>query len=133
MRSVDVAMAFVEAINAGSADKLARLMTEDHRFVDSDGAEYEGRPNMTPGWADYFALVPDYRIIVKETLGSGRTVMLAGEAEGTFVQNGSLKPENHWRVPAAWRAVIRGGKVAVWQVYVNPEPMTRILQRLRRE
>jgi hypothetical protein len=59
--------------------------------------------------------------------------MLAGQAEGTFVQDRILRPENHWRVPAAWRAVIVGDKVALWQVYVNPEVMTKIFKRLKGE
>ncbi len=131
MDPVSVARAFVEAINAGSVVRLAALMTEDHVFVDSDGTENRGKSRMAPGWGDYFAMVPDYKINVRETFAAGGTVMLSGEAEGTFVQGGLLKPENHWRVPAAWRAVVRDGKVAVWQVYVNPEPMADILKRIR--
>lgn len=128
--SIDVAMAFVEAVNAGSADRLARLMTEGHVFIDSDGAEYRGKSRMVPGWRGYFAMVPDYKIMVKETFAAAGTVMMAGEAEGTFSQHGTLKPENHWKVPAAWRAVIEDDKVAVWQLYVNPEPMASILKRI---
>jgi hypothetical protein len=128
---VSVARAFVEAVNAGSVVRLAALMTEDHVFVDSDGAEYRGKSRMVPGWGEYFAMVPDYKIIVRETFAASGTVMMAGEAEGTFAQAGVLKPENHWNVSAAWRAVVRDGKVAVWQLYVNPEPMANILKRIR--
>jgi ketosteroid isomerase-like protein len=130
-RPLQIALAFVEAINAGSAEALAGLMTEGHVFIDSDGTECRGKSSMTDGWRGYFDMVPDYRITVRETFTAGGTVMLAGEAEGTFVQDRALKPENHWRVPAAWRAVIEGDKVAVWQVYVNPEPMGRILGRIK--
>lgn len=130
-RSVEVARAFVEAINGGSIDKLAGLMTKDHVFIDSDGTEYRGRSRMVPNWQEYFALVPDYRIVVNETFVAGTTVMLAGEAEGTFAQDGLLKPENSWKVPAAWRAIVRKDKVAVWQLYVNPEPMTDIFKRIK--
>ena len=42
----------------------------------------------------------------------------------------SVIQENHWVVPAAWRVVVEGDKVAVWQVYVNPERMVEILNRL---
>lgn len=88
---------------------------------------------MTDAWLDYFTMIPDYRITVTETFSSAGTVMLAGGAEGTFVQDRILRPENHWRVPAAWRAVIVGDKVALWQVYVNPEVMTKIFKRLKGE
>ena len=132
-KSIEVALAFVDAVNAGSLERLAVLMTEEHVFIDSDGAECRGKTSMTAGWRGYFEMVPDYRITVRETFSSGMTVMLAGEAEGTFAQDRILKPENHWRVPAAWRAVIDGGKIALWQVYVNPEIMTNILKRLKGE
>lgn len=130
-KPIEVALAFVKAVNAASVAKLAGLMTEDHEFVDSDGGVTRGRASMTAGWEGYFAMVPDYRIAVQDAFGRGGTVALTGEAEGTFVQGGSLKRENHWKVPAAWRAVIKGGQVAVWQVYVNPEPMSEILKRIK--
>jgi len=129
---VDVARAFVVAINSRSPERLAGLMTEDHVFVDSDGTEHSGRQVMTAQWREYFDLVPDYRITVSEVAAAGMTVLLAGRAEGTFLQDGLLRAGNHWRVPAAWKAVIKGGRVAVWQLYVNPEPMTSVLQRIRR-
>ena len=109
------------------------MMTEEHVFIDSDGASYRGKSSTTAGWRDYFDMVPDYRITISETFSSGLTVMLAGEAEGTFVQDRVLKPENHWRVPAAWRAVVEEDKIALWQVYVNPEAMANILMRLKGE
>jgi ketosteroid isomerase-like protein len=131
-RSLEAARAFVDAINAGSIDKLAAMMTEDHVFIDSDGTKSLGKSRMVAGWSDYFAMVPDYRIIVTGEFRSEGTVVLTGEAEGTFTFDGALRPENHWKVPAAWRAVVEAGKVALWQVYVNPEPMSKILDRLRR-
>jgi len=82
-------------------------------------------------WQEYFAMVPDFRIEVLERYSNGDRVVLVGMAEGTFVQNGELKPENHWKVPAAWRVIVESGFVAVWQLYVNPEPMQEILRRLR--
>jgi ketosteroid isomerase-like protein len=129
-RSVEAAQAFVESVNMGSVDRLAELMTEDHVFIDSDGAECRGKSRMISGWADYFAMVPDYKITLRETLAEGGTVLMAGEAEGTFVQDGVLKPENHWKVPAAWRVVVKEDQVAVWQLYVNPGPMESILKRI---
>ncbi|MDH4197093.1 MAG: nuclear transport factor 2 family protein [Candidatus Aminicenantes bacterium] len=129
----DVVESFVEAVNSHEVGRLAALTTEDHVFIDSDGTENRGRQFVLKGWRGYFAVVPDYRIIAQELFAQGSTVILIGEAEGTFVLEGRLEPENHWRVPAAWRAVVRNGKVAVWQLYVNPEPMARILERVRGE
>jgi hypothetical protein len=61
----------------------------------------------------------------------GNTVALFGRAWGTIVQNGELKPENRFDVPAAWRVVVRGDLVAVWQLYANQHEMHEILRRIR--
>jgi hypothetical protein len=33
-----------------------------------------------------------------------------------------------WKVPAAWRAVVRDGLIAEWQVYVDNEPLRASLR-----
>ena len=130
MESESVALKFVEAINSRNAETLAEWMTEDHTFVDSDGSEHSGREEMRAGWAGYYEMVPDFRIYVTDIFASGSVVGLFGTAEGTFPDDGELKRENHWRVPAAWRAVISGDLVSRWQLYVNPEPMAAIFDRI---
>lgn len=130
MTPTEIAYSFVAAINTDDADQLAKLMTENHTFVDADGSEHSGREEMRKGWKQYYSMVPDFQIHVKEALSRDNTVALFGIAEGTFVQNGRLEPENHWAVPAAWRAVVENDKVAVWQLFVNPEPMVEILSRI---
>ncbi len=130
MTPEQLATAFVTAINSQAADTMAELMTDDHLFIDSDGTEVPGRERMREGWIGYFEMVPDYRIEVNETFTRGQTVVFLGIATGTFNEAGVLKPENSWSVPAAWRALIEDQKVSVWQVYVNPEPMRKILDRI---
>jgi len=125
-----VTESFVNAINTGNVDKLAELMTQDHMYVDSDGTTYSGKDRMYKDWRDYFSMVPDYQIEILETYSQGNTVVLIGVAEGTFSQDGEVIPENHWKVPAAWRADVREEQVAVWQLFVNPEPMRKILERM---
>lgn len=131
MTAEEVAESFVEAINSGEIGRMVGLMTLNHVFIDADGTEHVGRDRVESGWQEYFAMVPDFRIEVLERYSNGDRVVLVGMAEGTFVQNGELKPENHWKVPAAWRVIVESGFVAVWQLYVNPEPMQEILRRLR--
>jgi ketosteroid isomerase-like protein len=130
MTPEEVARAFVDAINSGSVETLSELMTPNHVFIDSDGSEIAGQDSMREGWANYLAMVPDYKIAVERTLVRGDIVVFLGIASGTFVQEGTLKPENHWTVPAAWRAVVENDKIAVWQLYVNPEPMRQIMERM---
>jgi len=123
MRAEDVVLRFVDAINRADVDRLAALMTDDHVFVDSDGTRTAGRDVMREGWAGYFAMMADYRIAVAETYSSGATVVVVGTASGTYVGGGPPRPENRWSVPAAWRGVVKGDRVAEWQVFVNPEPI----------
>lgn len=131
MTSEKVAESFVAAINAGDPERLAGLMTEDHIYIDSDGKEYPGRDRMREGWREYYSMVPDFRIEIGEIYSRGDRVVLTGIAEGTFSHNGEILPENHWRVPAAWRCEVKSDRVSVWQLYVNPEPMREILDRMR--
>lgn len=130
MKPEDVVELFVEAVNSRNIDGLSEMMTDDHVYIDSDGTEYPGRRKMLKRWVDYFTIVPDYRIEVREKFVRDDTVVLLGIAEGTFARDGALFPENHWSVPAAWRAVVDNERVSVWQLYVNPEPMRIILIRM---
>lgn len=118
---------FVEQINAHEADGIAALLTEEHRFVDSLGAEVVGRDAMRAGWLAYLRDVPDYRIEVRETFTAGDRVVLLGWARGTLAHDGILRPENAWATPAAWRARVDGGLIAEWQVYADNEPMRRVM------
>jgi len=128
---LEVAEAFVAAINSGKVDRLVCLMTADHMFIDADGSEHVGRDRMQQGWREYFNLVPDFRIQVIDRFVSKQKVVLLGEADGTFLEDGELKPENHWSVPAAWRVIVDSELVAVWQLYANQHSMHEILKRIR--
>jgi ketosteroid isomerase-like protein len=119
----EVAFRFIERINAGDVPGLVALMTEDHEFRDSMGARVAGRPAMAEAWTRYFAMVPDYRIAVDEVFVSGTVVVLLGTASGTLSCDGSLRPEDAWSTPAAFRAHVAAGLVAAWRVYADNEPI----------
>ena len=126
---VAIVKTFARAISTQDVHALAGLMTPDHVFVDSDGSETRGRDQMRAGWAQYFRMFPDYRIDVQETYSRGRVVVLVGTAEGTYAVAGELRTENHWCVPAVWRAVVREGAIQEWRVYVNVEPIAQIMAK----
>ena len=77
------------------------------------------------GWDAYFADFPDYHIHVGRMFSRGPTVAVFGVASGSYRGYGATVPGAAWRFPAAWRATVRGGKVAEWQVYADIEPMRR--------
>src|SRR4051812_13859203 len=99
---------FVAAINLHNVKTLTALMTTDHAFVDSVGNISRTAASMEIGWGGYFVMCPDYWIQPDHVLAERVEVLATGEAGGTT--DGVL-----WRTPAAWRAVIRDGKVAEWQ------------------
>lgn len=127
--SLSVVEAFARAINARSVQQLVGLMTDDHVFVDSLGSRIVGKQNMANGWEGYFRMVPDYGITIEENFVDGSTVVMLGTAHGTYSPDGSLRPENRWSTPSAWRAEIRGSLVAQWRVYADNEPIRQVMAR----
>src|SRR5579871_4859015 len=61
-----IAQAFLRAINRQDVDRLAELMSPNHRFIDSLGNTTEGREKMRQSWAAYFRMVPDYSVAIEE-------------------------------------------------------------------
>lgn len=125
--ALDVVLGFVEAINCHDVDGLASLMTEDHCFIDGLEQLVRGRERMKTGWAGYFGWFPDYSVKVDDILSKGNMVGLFGTAQGTYSINGRLLPENHWEIPAAWKAVVQGGRISEWHVYADNEPVWKIM------
>jgi hypothetical protein len=115
--TVRTALKFVNEINRHDLDSIAAMLADDHLFTDSLGQEVRGKERMREGWATYLVMFPDYHIGVKEWFQNGRVISLVGVASGTFAVNGNLPAENRWRIPAAWRVVVRDTQIApVWKV-----------------
>lgn len=115
---------WVAAINAHDVSALAALMAANHTFVDSLGNRVDGARSMEAGWQGYFTMCPDYWIRVDQALAEGDTLLSAGEAGGTI-------DGESWRIPAAWKAVIRDGRVVEWRVYADNKPVYEILAKRR--
>ena len=126
---VEVVLKFEQAINSRNPEAICSLMTADGEFIDSMGNGLRGAEKLRSAWIGYFKMVPDYSISHSEILVNSNTVAIFGSAQGTFSKNGSLKKENFWKTPAAWRATINDGKVALWQVYADNEPIRAIMRK----
>jgi ketosteroid isomerase-like protein len=116
--SKQIVYEFAAAINEHDIDKICSLMTNDHRFIDSQGHEVVGKEKMRTGWIGYFQWFPDYRIELTDVFLHGDIVAAFGFASGTF-QGLSDKKEDRWRLPASWKAIVKGGRVQLWQVYAD--------------
>ena len=125
---IDVVLAFMERINAHDVDGVCALMTEDHVFVDSDGTRVAGREAMRAGWATYLGWFPDYHISREETFAQGDVVAIFGTARGTYAGDGRQAARPPWEIPAAWKAVVREGRIAEWRVYANVEAVRRQME-----
>jgi ketosteroid isomerase-like protein len=123
----EVALEFVKRINAHNPDKLAELMAQDHVFIDSLGARFQGRDTMRANWQAYFAMFPDYHIVLTDVFQQAHVVGLFGTASATFAVNGKLLPKNRWEGPAAWKATTSGDTLSAWQVYADNEPVRKIM------
>ena len=124
MNSAETFTLFAAAINQHDVNSLAALMTADHVFVDSWGQRVEGATPMEAGWRGYFAMCPDYWIRADDVVADASVVLAAGEAGGTI-------DGISWRTPAAWKAIVRDGKVMEWRVFTDNKPVFEILAKRR--
>jgi len=131
MDPVETVLHFLEGINQRDADKLAEWMTEDHVFIDSLGNAVRGREQMRSGWRGYYAFCPDYWVSHEELFANGNRVAVFGAAGGTIAIGVKLLPENKWRTPAAWFAVVENGMVKEWRVYADNKPVYDIMAKAK--
>ena len=124
-----VALEFICRINRADVDGLIDLMTADHVLVDSLGQRLRGRGPIQLAWTGYFQMVPGYRVVVRRTLVDGSTVVAVGEARGGCVMAPGGASLGRWRTPAAWRATIRGDRVAGWQIFADNEPIRALMRK----
>ena len=111
---------FMDAINRHDVAGLTALMSSDHIFVGSLGNRVVGAESMAAGWNGYFAMCADYWIRADIVMVEDGVVLAAGEAGGTI-------KGTEWHTPAAWKVVVRDGRVAEWRVFADNKPVYEIL------
>jgi ketosteroid isomerase-like protein len=113
-----VVIRFIDAINNHDVDRICSLMTDDHQFIDCQGNKVVGKEKMKEGWVGYLRWFPDYKIEAVDFFEMDSAVAVFGFAGATF-SGSKRQKENHWRLPASWKAAIRHGKIQLWQVYAD--------------
>jgi len=104
-----VVLAFNAAINRRDLPGLGRLMADDHRFIDTAGAQTAGKPACLEAWRGFFESFPDYRNVFDNLRSrSGGTVEVHGRSECSVAALAG---------PARWRAVVADGLVVEWRVF----------------
>ena len=128
---INVVLKFEQSINSRDVKAVCSLLTSDSIFVDSLGNRVEGTEKMHSAWEGYFKMVPDYTISHSDLFANGEIVAVFGSAQGTFSKDGKLHHEDFWKTPAAWRAVVKDGKIAQWQVFADNEPVRAIMRQYK--
>ena len=129
MLPIDVVLRFEQLINTRNAEAVCSLLTPDSVFIDSLGNRMEGVAKLRSAWEGYFKMVPDYTISHSEIFADRETVAMFGFAQGTFSKAGAVKKDDFWKTTAAWRAVVKDGKIALWQVFADNEPIRAIMRK----
>lgn len=124
---VKAVLEFLREINNHDVDALCALMTPDHVFVDGLGNRVSGASAMRPAWTAYFSWFPDYHVSHENIVSDEGIVLITGKASGTYASAGKLPRENHWEIPAAWKAVVKDGRIAEWHVYADNQPARKIM------
>lgn len=124
--ALQVVRAYVRKINAHNVDGLCELMTNDHRFVDAFGAAMHGREAVQKTWSGYFERILDYAITCEQFISGGDTIAIFGTASGATRHDDQLYPAHRWNVPAAWKVVVRGTRVAEWHEYMDTYPLRQV-------
>ena len=125
MTDRETILAFIRQINAHNVDGLAQLMSNNHTFIDAHGNEVRGKEKMIAGWRGYFEWFPVYAIEVNEIFENGDTFAMFGFAGGSF----KGKSESSWRLPAAWKAIVKDSRIALWQVFADTKIPFEIIER----
>jgi ketosteroid isomerase-like protein len=109
-----VVVAFNAVINRRDLPGLRRLMADDHRFVDTAGNTFAGKPACLEAWRGFFESFPDYRNVFDNLRSNpGGIVEAHGRSECSVAALAG---------PARWRAVVADGLVVEWWVFDATRP-----------
>ena len=120
---------YIDAINNANVNKICYLLADDHIFIDSQDNRFVGVENMRIGWTQYFEMFPDYKIEINETIANDSIISLFGYVSGTYKNLKNKDNSNFWRIPAAWRAIVKDDKIKLWQVYADNMIVMDIIKR----
>jgi hypothetical protein len=113
-----IALEFNECIGNHDLDGLARLMTDDHAFVDSDGTVNQPKPVMVDNWKRFFGMFPRYRNTFDRVESRDNLVIMLGHA---------FWSEKQTYDPAIWTAIIVEDLVHEWRIYTDTPENRRLL------
>ena len=127
--AIEVVMDFIQAINDHNVDQIYNLMPDDHIFIDGAGTRHEGKAGMKEGWQAYYDMFPDYKVEITDIIENDTIVGLFGFANATYKNIKDESNSNFWRIPAAWKGIVKNNKIKHWQVYCDYTDLHKIIER----
>lgn len=123
-------LSFIECVNNHDIERMKALMSDDYLYIDPLGNEFYGKEKIIQALQQYFKWFPDYTIECSLLFKNEYVIGLFGCASGTPMVNGKMNHEKHWKLPAAWRVIVREGLIAEWQVYCDTKKVLEILDTI---
>ncbi len=112
---------FIDCINRGDVDGLARLMTDDHVLQVMDEPPLVGRDANVEAWRGYATSFPDYVIAPHEISERAGTVAVLGHTTGSHL---ALPDDEEAKQLVVWIAEVDDGRLTSWRV-VDDSPEVR--------
>ena len=117
MSSVDLVLAFNDALNQRDLVRMMEMMTEDCAFENTfpppDGSRYEGKASVSAFWADFFSQSSESSFEVEEIFGETERCVMRWKYHWARQDGGS----GHMRGVDLYR--IRAGKIREKLSYVK--------------
>ena len=126
---VAVVIGFIDAINRGDVSRLVALMSPDHRLQVLREAALVGLEANREAWHGYVTAFPDYVIYPDWIVQRGDEVFVSGSTTGSHL---GLSDQEERELKVIWRAIVRDGLLALWQV-IEDTPEQRALLGLTRD
>jgi hypothetical protein len=118
---VAAVVSFIDAINHGDVARLALLMSDDHRLHVFDESPVDGKEANVEAWNGYSSSFPDYVIYPHQVVAREAEVVVLGHTTGSHLD---LPDEQESTLTLIWRAVVREGRVHLWQL-IEDRPARR--------
>jgi len=124
---LEIAMDFIKRINSGDAEAICQLMTADHIFPGCSWQAFHWARQDARRLARLFQDCRGLSDPCGEFFQTGERLAIFGSASGTYSGHGDASSDKFWKVPAAWRVVIRDGLVAEWCVYADNQALRKLM------
>jgi hypothetical protein len=111
--AVAAVIGFIDAINRGDVDRLAALMSPDHRLQVLQEPAVTGREANRNAWKGYVSAFPDYVIYPDYLVDLGADVLVLGSTTGSHL---GLPDQEERQLKVIWRATVHEGLLTQWQI-----------------